>query len=74
MTHEQLRRTFERIDAQHIGRCVRVCAAARDERGRWRAEAECARELAAPGLPSSVDKSCAAAARRIGAWLAGVGK
>jgi hypothetical protein len=57
--------------------CILRCAAAADERGRWRPEEACAAELWAlaptrhPFGPSEIDKDCAAAARRIGAWLAG---
>jgi len=59
--------------------CTDRCAAARDERGRWRPEELCAVELwriRPPAErqygPGAVDIACAAAARRLGAWLAGV--
>jgi hypothetical protein len=61
-----------------LRRCIQRCAKADDERGRWRPEESCAAELWAldPTLhvfgPSEIDRDCAAAARRIGAWLAGV--
>jgi hypothetical protein len=57
-----------------IGACINVCAAAADERGRWRAERWCASTLDVlhPGA-AGVNANTAAAARRFGAWLAGMG-
>lgn len=52
-----------------IRRCVVVCAAAKDGRGRWRAEDACADALQAAGTSPAIADACAAAARRIGAWL-----
>jgi hypothetical protein len=63
-----------------LQRCISRCAAADDERGRWRPEELCAAELwrlnpaARPFGPGEIDRDCAAAARRIGAWIAGVGR
>jgi len=57
--------------------CILRCAEADDERGRWRPEEACYVELwmldpaRHPFGPSAIDRDCAAAARRIGAWLAG---
>lgn len=73
MTHDQLRRYLQSVDAQHIGRCIDDCMRAPDERGRWRPKAECEVKLAWGGEPTAADRAAAAAARRIGAWLAGVG-
>jgi len=54
-----------------IGACIQVCAHAPDERGRWRAERWCAGtlDLLHPGVPG-INRNAAAAARRLGAWLA----
>ena len=54
-----------------IGACIQVCAQAGDERGRWRAERWCAStlDLLHPGVPA-IPANTAAAARRLGAWLA----
>lgn len=54
-----------------IRACIDHCRSRRDERGRWRAEDTCAAALATTGSAAIAD-ACAAAARRIGAWLAGV--
>jgi len=64
--------------ASIIRDCITACARAKDERGRWRPELQCATDLWKQdvlrrpfGWP--VDAECAAAARRIGAWLAAHG-
>lgn len=57
--------------AQVIERCITHCASRRDGRGRWRAEDSCADALQAIGTSPVIADACAAAARRIGAWLAG---
>jgi hypothetical protein len=54
--------------------CINACMAAKDERGRWRPQAECERRLELLYGPSAANEATAAAARRLGAWLAGVGK
>jgi hypothetical protein len=64
--------------ADILRRCIQRCAEADDERGRWRPEEACYVDLwmlepaRYPYGPGEIDRDCAAAARRIGAWLAGV--
>lgn len=55
-----------------IAACITRCAAAPDERGRWRPEIDCLRALYAARPNERTAAAGAAAARRIGAWLAGV--
>ncbi len=52
-----------------IKRCLDHCASRRDGRGRWRAEDACADALQDMGTSPAIADACAAAARRIGAWL-----
>jgi hypothetical protein len=67
-------------DHQIILACIRHCQSRRDERGRWRAMHKCSEELWwADGETDSLTVGAlgysvmaAAAARRIGAWLATV--
>ena len=54
--------------------CIAVCAAAADERGRWRHQRACEQSLQQLYGPGAANAATAAAARRLGAWLAGVGK
>lgn len=49
--------------------CIERCASAKDGRGRWRAQRECATQLAADG-DANIAADTAAVARRIGEWLA----
>ncbi len=49
-----------------VRRCIDRCVKAKDGRGRWRAEADCFVQLGAGRIGSDT----AAAARRIGEWLA----
>ncbi len=56
--------------AQVLHDCIARCARYRDGRGRWRAERDCAEALGGRQL----DADCAAAARRIGEWLGGLGR
>lgn len=53
-----------------LQRCIARCTRSRDGRGRWRAERDCTAELGG----RQIDADCAAAARRIGEWLAGVSR
>lgn len=53
-----------------IARCVAVCADARDGRGRWRAERECAQALLDGGTSGTVASMTSAAAAGLGAWIA----
>lgn len=57
-------------DTEAIRRCISHCASRRDGRGRWRAENTCAARLISAGTSATVADACAAAASRIGAWLA----
>ena len=52
-----------------VQRCIDRCARAKDGRGRWRAEADCAAELAVDG-DARIAADTAAVSRRIGEWLA----
>ena len=65
--------TRELTDRAAISACIVRCSSAHDERGRWRAEARCATALQATGAAPALADHCAAAARRIGAWLATAG-
>ena len=63
-------------DTEVIKNCIVKCASARDERGRWRPELECEtllwrKDVLRRPFGWAADAACAAAARRIGAWLAG---
>ena len=60
-------------DRAALSACIVRCAAARDDRGRWRAEDRCADQMQRNGAAPVVADACAAAARRIGTWLATVG-
>lgn len=51
---------------QAVQRCIERCVKAKDGRGRWRAENDCVAQLGA----GAVAADTAAAARRIGTWLA----
>jgi hypothetical protein len=51
-----------------IAACIARCADSRDGRGRWRAERDCAAELARDG-DARIAAMCAAAARRVGEAL-----
>jgi hypothetical protein len=53
-----------------IVRCVDACANARDGRGRWRVQRECAQALRDSGSSNTVAEMSAAAAARLGAWVA----
>ena len=57
-------------DISTLSRCIRVCATARDGRGRWRAELACAAALQRPNEPPGLAAMQAAAARNLGEWLA----
>lgn len=57
-------------DRAAISACIVRCAEARDDRGRWRAEDKLADALQRTGTAPALADRCAAAARRIGAWLA----
>ena len=60
-------------DQAAIGECITRCRMSRDERGRWRAERRCAEALKQPMAGDDwIARAQAAAARRIGAWLASV--
>lgn len=59
-------------DRVALSACIVRCAEARDDRGRWRAENKCANALQTTGTAPALADQCAAAARRIGTWLAGV--
>lgn len=60
-------------DAALLAACIRTCANARDGRGRWRAEQAAAAALQRPDEPAGLAAMQAAAARRLGEWLAGQG-
>lgn len=64
----------EAQDRATISACIVRCAEARDDRGRWRAEDKCADMLQRHGTAPALADQCAAAARRIGTWLAGVAR
>ena len=64
--------TREATDRAALSACIVRCAEARDDRGRWRAEDRCADQLQRTGTAPALADRCAAAARRVGAWLAGV--
>lgn len=51
-----------------LAACIHRCRAAQDGRGRWRSELAAAAALG----NDSTARLCAAAARRLGEWLAGV--
>ena len=57
-------------DAAAIQKAIDHCAQRRDGRGRWRAQRTLAWQLRGPGHSPVVADACAAAAVRIGAWLA----
>jgi hypothetical protein len=57
-------------DATILSDCIRTCATARDGRGRWRAEQRAAAALQRPDEPAGLAAMQAAAARRLGEWLA----
>lgn len=57
-------------DTQLLTDCIRACATARDGRGRWRVEQATAAKLARPGESAGISAMQAAAARRLGEWLA----
>ena len=57
-------------DVQVLYDCIRACATARDGRGRWRVEQATAAQLARPDEPTGISAMQAAAARRLGEWLA----
>jgi hypothetical protein len=59
-------------DHAAIRRCITDCAAARDWRGRWRQVNACAQSLYRADEPAGLSVAQAAAAGRIGAWLATV--
>ncbi len=61
-------------DRAAISACVVRCAAAKDGRGRWKAEDRCADALQATGTAPALADQCAAAARRIGTWLSTQGQ
>ena len=61
--------TRQTQDAKALARCIARCAAAKDNRGRWRAEEDCAALLACTGSPA-IAATAAAAARAVGAHLA----
>lgn len=52
-----------------IHRTIEHCRRRADGRGRWRAEDACADALQHLGTSPAIADACAAAARRIGAWL-----
>ena len=54
---------------QVVQRCMARCVKAKDGRGRWRAYRDCREQLALEG-DAGVAADTAAAARRIGEWLA----
>lgn len=53
-----------------IARCVSACASARDGRGRWRAERDCAAALLDAGTSPTVARMSASSASSLGAWIA----
>lgn len=57
-------------DLAMITRCVRECASARDERGRWRQERRLADELLATGSTKSISTLTAKAAAEVGRAIA----
>jgi hypothetical protein len=59
-------------DKDAIRACIARCAALPNENGRWQAEARCIAALRDIGTTPAIGDACAAAARRLGAWLAGV--
>lgn len=61
--------TRQSHDAKALARCIARCAAAKDNRGRWRAEGDCTASLSATGSPATA-AAAAAAARAVGAHLA----
>lgn len=56
-----------------IRRCIDDCAKARDDRGRWRQQRNCAQQLEQLGTTPSIAAMTAAAARTIGATIARLG-
>ena len=56
---------------QTVQLCIDRCARSKDGRGRWRAERDCLQQLAKAGGHDANAARTAAAARRIGEWLAG---
>ena len=56
-------------EAYAIARCVRLCAEARDGRGRWRTQASTQSRLEALGTSATVASMTALAAAGLGAWI-----
>jgi hypothetical protein len=56
---------------QTVKLCIDRCARSKDGRGRWRAERDCHVQLVKAGSGDANAARTAAAARRIGEWLAG---
>ncbi|MBP6777294.1 MAG: hypothetical protein KA151_08575 [Piscinibacter sp.] len=56
-----------------ITRCVRECASARDDRGRWRQERRLADELRAAGDTETISTLTAKAAAEVGRAIAAMG-
>ena len=56
--------------ARNVQTCIDKCASAKDGRGRWRACRECVAKLTGAGCSPAIAADTAAAARRIGEWLA----
>lgn len=56
-----------------ITRCVRECASARDDRGRWRQERRLADELRAAGDTETIAALTAKAAAEVGRAIAAMG-
>jgi len=59
-------------DQTALRTCIQRCAELPTERGRWQAERRCQASLQRPGTSPAIASTCAAAARRLGAWLHGV--
>lgn len=57
-------------DLSMIIRCVRECASARDERGRWRQERRLTAELRASGSTETIAVATARAAANVGRTIA----
>ena len=59
--------------ADTIRLCIDRCARAKDGRGRWQAERDCAAAIVNRGGDAKIAADVAAAARRIGTWLRSAG-